>query len=153
MLKEFKDFISKGNIIEVAIAFIFGVAFAAVVKAFINYIIMDIIAAIVGKPSFNAITIHWGAKLGIVGDPISGGASYQHMIHIGAFVTEAVNFLLIALALFVMAKAYTKMQRNKPEEEKEPSEAELLTEIRDLLASQDGGRRRPLTAPSTPSQS
>lgn len=152
MHKEFKDFISKGNIIEVAIAFIFGVAFAAVVKAFINYVIMDIIAAIVGKPSFNDIVIHWGAKLAAV-DPTSGGASYKHMIHIGAFVTEAVNFLLIAVALFVMAKAYTKMQRNKPEDEKEPSEAELLTEIRDLLATQNGGQRRPLTAPSTPPQS
>jgi large conductance mechanosensitive channel len=132
LVGEFKDFISRGNLVQLAVAFIMGTAFAAVVGAFINFVVMDIIAAIVGKPSFDAIAIHWGHKLATV-DKTTGQAAYQHMIHIGAFVTQLVDFVLIALAVFVMVKVYETFRRTE-EEAAGPDEKALLTDIRDLLA-------------------
>ncbi|HVX19683.1 MAG TPA: large conductance mechanosensitive channel protein MscL [Acidimicrobiales bacterium] len=136
MLQDFKDFINKGNLVQLAVAFIMGTVFAAVVAAFVNFVVMDIIAAIVGKPSFDAIAIHWGKALGTV-DKTTGGMAYKHMIHIGAFITQFINFLIIALAVFFIVKMYEKFSKSE-EEEAGPTDTELLTDIRDLLQQRGG---------------
>ena len=120
MLKEFKEFISEGNIMEVAVAFIMGLAIKGVIDSFVDDVIMKIIGAIVGKPSFRDLTF----KLG------DGVVTY------GNFLTVVVNFLIIAAVLFLMLKAYNKMvamKGPKPEEAAEADELQLLTEIRDAL--------------------
>lgn len=86
MFKEFRDFVFKGNVIDLAVAVIMAIAFGAVVKAAIQDVIMPIIGLIVGKPNFDDI------KIG------------EH-IEIGKFLTEAVNFLIIAAVLFLIIKA------------------------------------------------
>ena len=86
MLKEFRDFVFKGNVVDLAVAVIMAVAFGAVVKAAIQDVIMPIIGLVVGKPNFDDI------KIG------------EH-IEIGKFLTEAVNFVIIAIVLFLIIKA------------------------------------------------
>ncbi len=136
VVNEFKAFILRGNVLDLAVAVIIGVAFGAVVEAFTDGVLMALIAAIVGEPNFDDITIHLG----------------DGRILIGAFVTALVNFLLIALALFLVIKAAARLVPRKPEPADEapvPSdEALLLTEIRDLLraGTSTSRRRSPPTA-------
>ncbi len=134
LVAEFKAFILRGNVLDLAVAVIIGVAFGAVVDAFSKGILMALIAAIFGQPNFDSITIHLG----------------DGRIAVGAFLTALMNFLLIAFALFVVIKAAARLMPRKPEPAEEtpvPSdEALLLTEIRDLLragAPTTAGRRRP----------
>ncbi len=121
LVDEFKAFILRGNVLDLAVAVIIGVAFGAVVLAFTNGILMALIAAVFGQPNFNSITLHLG----------------DGRILIGAFLTALVNFLLIAFALFLVIKAVAKLTSHKPEPADEApvptDEALLLTEIRDLL--------------------
>ena len=118
MLAEFRQFLMRGNILELAVAFVMGIAFAAVITTFTDGIIMPIIAAIVGKPDFDDVTIS-------IGDA---------EILVGTFLTALLNFVIVAFALFLILKAVKAAMREKPEEAAPPSdEVVLLTEIRDAL--------------------
>jgi large conductance mechanosensitive channel len=117
MLKEFKEFALKGNLLDTAIGLVLGLAFVAVVTALVNGVIMPLIAAIFGKPTFDDIV--WR-----VGDG---------RILIGTFLTALINFLLIAWVLFLIVKAANRFTK-RADEEAGPTEIELLTEIRDQLA-------------------
>jgi large conductance mechanosensitive channel len=117
MLKEFKAFIMKGNLLDIAVAFIMALTFGAVVTSFTNDIVMQIVAAIFGQPDFSAITID-------IGDA---------SIRIGAFINTVINFVIIAFILFLVVKAYNRMTPPKEDAPGGPSEVELLTEIRDQL--------------------
>jgi len=118
MLAEFRQFVMRGNILELAIAFVLGLAFAAVVSTFTDGVLMPIIAAIVGKPDFDDVVIS-------IGDA---------EILIGTFLTALVNFVIIAFALFLIVKALRSVMREAPVAPALPSdEVLLLTEIRDAL--------------------
>lgn len=127
MLKEFKAFAIKGNLIDIAVGLILALAFSAVVAAFIDGIVMPLIAAIVGQPSFDEIVWTIGGN-GTQADPGTD-------ILIGTFITSVVNFLLVAAVLYMIVKAVSRMQ--KPAEVAGPTEIELLTEIRDSLAARN----------------
>jgi large conductance mechanosensitive channel len=117
MLREFREFISKGNLVEIAVAFILGVAFAAVVTSFTN-VVLGTIAYIFGSDvSFDQMGVHRNGQL---------------VIPLGAFFTAVIDFLLIALVLFFVVKAYNRFNR-KEEAATGPTEVELLTQIRDEL--------------------
>ena len=117
MLQEFKDFVAKGGIFEAAVGLIMALAFVPVVDAIIAGILMPIIAAIVGEPNFDGITIG-------IGDA---------EILIGTVITAVIAFLSVAAVVFLMVKAYNNA--TKPDEEDAgPSDTELLTQIRDSLA-------------------
>jgi large conductance mechanosensitive channel len=118
VIEEFKEFISRGNFVDLAVGFVMGLAVAGVVTAFVERLIMPLIALLVGEPNFDAI--------GTFGDNGS----------VGAVITALVNFLVIALALFGIIKAYNRMQRRQPDEpepEADPEDVMLLREIRDTL--------------------
>jgi large conductance mechanosensitive channel len=116
MLKEFKAFVMRGNLVEIAVAFIMGLAFAAVVTAFTG-MVLGAIAYLLGSDiAFDDVGVHKGAEL---------------VIPIGTFIAAVINFLIVAFVLFLVVKAYNRMQ--KPEEAAGPTEVELLTEIRDSL--------------------
>lgn len=124
MLKEFKNFIFRGNLLDLATAVILGVAFNAVVQALVNGVLMPLIAAIVGKPNFDELTLG-------IGDGV---------VLYGTFLTQLVNFLIVAAVIFVILKAATRAQKLRattdvPDEDAPPpsDEAVLLAEIRDLL--------------------
>ena len=89
LLNDFKAFAIQGNVLELAVAFILGVAFAAVVNSFVNDVLMNLIAAIAGKPDFNDLTFS-------IGDGI---------IRYGRFLTALVTFLIIAFVLFLIVRA------------------------------------------------
>lgn len=124
--KEFKEFIARGNVIDLAVAVVLGAAFTQVVDAFSNNILMQLIAAIGGQPDFSELsfTIN-GAEIGY-----------------GIFLTATINFVIVGFAMFLVVKAINKMQNLKKADAeeasaKEPSEVELLTEIRDALKNQN----------------
>ena len=140
MIKEFKEFIAQGNAFELAVGVILGVAFGAVVTSLVNDILMQLIGALFGQPSFDAINIHWGDKLEgdaatAITDKYAGlKEAYENQIFIGSFITKVINFLIIAFVIFLVVKAVNKMKKPKAAEAAGPSEVELLTEIRDSLA-------------------
>jgi large conductance mechanosensitive channel len=123
MVQDFRDFIAKGNMIDIAVGFIMGAAFVALVGSLVESVLMPIVAIPFGEPSFDAIiwTINDSAIL------------------IGTFITAVVAFLLVAAAVFFfIVKPYNayKAQAGATEEEpSEPTELDLLTEIRDALAT------------------
>ena len=103
-IAEFKKFIMRGNVMDMAVGIIIGGAFTAIVTSLVNDIIMPIISAIFGGLSFEA----WNIALGSGEEP--------PMLNLGTFVAAIINFLLIALVIFLVIKAINKM-REKPEEE------------------------------------
>ena len=125
MLQEFRQFIMRGNIVDLAVAVILGAAFGAVVASFTDGVLMALVAAIVGEPNFDSVTFE-------VGDGV---------IQIGTFLTALVNFVIIAAVLFLILKAMQRAMSSRRQDDADagtpaPSdEAVLLTEIRDLLAS------------------
>jgi large conductance mechanosensitive channel len=116
MLKEFKEFIARGNLVELAVALILALAFAGLVTSFTENLINPIIGAIFGQPNFDSLVID-------IGDA---------QLRYGAFLTTLLNFVIVAFVLFLVVKAYN---RAFPKEEAaaRPTEIELLTEIRDEL--------------------
>jgi large conductance mechanosensitive channel len=103
MVREFKEFVMRGNLIELAVAVILALQFAAVVNAFVAGIILPLIAAIVGEPNFDALTFTVG----------------EGEILYGTFLTVLVNFLLVALVLFFVIRAFNRLTR--PRETAAPS--------------------------------
>jgi large conductance mechanosensitive channel len=93
MFKEFKAFIMKGNLVEIAVAFVIGLAFAAVVASFVKDIITPIIGAIFGQPDFSALKIDIG----------------KSAITYGDFLNALLTFVVVALVMFMIVKAYNRM--------------------------------------------
>jgi len=119
MIREFKEFIAKGNLVEIAVAFIMGLAFAGVVTAFTNIVLGGIAYVFGSDEGFNDIGVHKGDVL---------------VIPIGLFLTAILNFIVVAIVLFLVVKAYNRFKK-KEEAETGPTEIELLTQIRDSLAN------------------
>jgi len=122
MLKEFRDFILRGNVIDLAVAFIIGAAFAAIISSLVNDIIMPLIGIILGGIDFAGLSAQVG----------SATLTY------GKFIQAILYFLIVGLILFLVIKSYNAVSRKKkevaPPPPPEPSaEEKLLTEIRDLL--------------------
>jgi large conductance mechanosensitive channel len=133
-LKEFKDFIATGNMIELAVAVILGAAIGAVIKSFVDGIMMQIVAAIFGQSDFSAITITLRENVGEKADANGVMQPVDSVLQIGLFINALITLITTGLVLFLIVKAYNKMKKAKQDEEPAgPTEAELLAEIRDLL--------------------
>jgi large conductance mechanosensitive channel len=123
LLGDFKKFILRGNVLDLAVAVIVGAAFNAVVQSFANDVIMGFIGAIFGQPNFKQVVLH-----------IAKGR-----VAIGNFITAVVNFVIVAFAVFLAVKGFEAMQRIRrrgadvPHEVDLTVDQELLAEIRDLL--------------------
>lgn len=116
MLKEFRDFLLRGNILELAVAFVMGLAFAAVVNSLVNDLIMPVIAMIIGKPDFSGLTF-------TIND-----AKFRY----GAFITNLIQFIAIAASVFffVVKPVNALLQRHKsPAEEGMPDEERRHQEL------------------------
>jgi large conductance mechanosensitive channel len=122
MIKEFKEFINKGNVMDMAVGVIIGAAFGAIVTSLVNDIIMPLVGFITGGVDVSGLSVK-------VGDAV---------LTYGNFIQAIINFLIIALAIFFMVKGVNKLTRKKKEEEKpaKPDDVKLLEEIRDLLKKQ-----------------
>ena len=126
MLKEFKEFAFKGNVIDLAVGVIIGGAFGKIVTSLVNDLIMPIIGVILGGINFE--------NLKLVIRPASNGME-EAAIKYGAFIQSVVDFLIIAVCIFLFVKLANTLTRKKEEKKPEKPSADvvLLTEIRDLL--------------------
>jgi large conductance mechanosensitive channel len=132
MLKEFKDFAMKGNLIDIAVGFVMGAAFKQVVTSFTGGIVAPLIGLI-----FNADLkdLKWIVKEGIAED--SGKVIGEVAVLYGDFLTNLIDFIIVAFVMFIIVKgvnATKKKEEPAPAAPKGPSQEDLLAEIRDLLA-------------------
>jgi large conductance mechanosensitive channel len=136
MLQEFRAFIARGNVLDLAVAVIIGAAFAKIATSLTEDIIMPVVGAIFGGLDFSS----YFTLLGPVPDGYKGSmtdyaalkAAGAPVLGWGAFVTVIINFLILAFIIFLMIRWATRLMRRR-EEAAGPSEVELLTEIRDEL--------------------
>jgi large conductance mechanosensitive channel len=135
-IKEFKEFAMKGNLIDMAVAFVMGAAFGAFVNKFIDGIVMPCVGKLTAGADFNSLKIILSeATLDEAGNVIKAEAAIMY----GEFISATINFIIIAFCMFLVVKAMNKMKRQHEEAPAEPvitEEQKLLGEIRDLLKSQ-----------------
>ncbi|MDO5568914.1 MAG: large-conductance mechanosensitive channel protein MscL [bacterium] len=119
MIKEFKSFIARGNVIDLAVGVIMGSAFGKIVTSIVNDILMPLLGVILGGLNFSGLTITVG----------------NATISYGNFIQNVVDFLIVALCIFIMIKFINRLtkKQEKKEETKKKEEILLLQEIRDLL--------------------
>ncbi|MGB3546368.1 MAG: large-conductance mechanosensitive channel protein MscL [Saprospiraceae bacterium] len=135
MLKEFKDFIMRGNVLELAVAVIIAGAFGTVVTSFTNDIILPPIGLLLGGVDFSELVY-------ILRDAVVTAdgtvATETVAIRWGAFVQVVINFIIIAFVIFMVVRTYNKMtiKEEAPAPDPGPSEKDVLMQIRDLLAKQ-----------------
>jgi len=137
MLNDFRAFIAKGNVLDLAVAVIVGAAFAKIATSLTEDIIMPVVGAIFGGLDFSS----YFTLLGPVPDGYKGSlkdyaalkAAGAPVLGWGEFITVVINFLILAFIIFLLIKWATKVMRKRGDEPGGPSEVELLTEIRDEL--------------------
>lgn len=146
LAKEFKAFISKGNVLDMAVGLIIGSAFTAIVNSLVGDLLMPVLGLITGKMDFSELKLIIQPAveevLNEAGEVVTPGVA-EISINYGAFIQSIISFLLIALAVFALLKVISKLHRKKKEEPKpEPKpkpdpQIVLLTEIRDLLKEKE----------------
>ena len=141
MLKEFKTFLMRGNVLDLAVAVIIGAAFGKIVTSFTDDVIMPVIGKIFGGLDFSSYFLRMGPIPANYAGSLTDYAALKKagvpLLGYGAFVTQAVNFVIVAFIIFLLVKAVNKAFE-KPAEEAPaapagPTEVELLAEIRDAL--------------------
>ncbi len=137
MIKEFRDFIMRGNVLDLAVAVVIGAAFTAIVNSFVQDIIMPLLGLVTGGINFNSLYINLSGKtFASYAEAKAAGAA---VIGYGAFIQAVITFLLIAWVVFLIVKSANALNRKKEEAPAPPAPTkaeELLIEIRDLLAKE-----------------
>ena len=134
MLKEFREFIMRGNVIDLAVALIIGAAFGAIVSSLVNDILMPVVGYALGGINFSDmfIVLGGGSYPTLAAAKAAGAAT----INYGVFINTIITFLVVALAMFFLVKSVNAMKRKQAEAPAAPAptkEEQLLTEIRDVL--------------------
>jgi large conductance mechanosensitive channel len=135
MLKEFRDFAMKGNVVDLAVAVIIGAAFGAIVTSLVSDVIMPVVGSITGGLDFSNYFV--GLSKNVTATNLADAKKQGAVLAYGNFLTLTINFLIVAFVLFMVIRAMTMLKRKEaaaPAAPPKPSrEEELLTEIRDLL--------------------
>jgi large conductance mechanosensitive channel len=147
MIKEFREFIARGNVMDLAVGIIIGAAFTAIVNSLVNDLINPLIGLVTGGTDFSNLFIAFSTDSypTVAAAEAAGVAVFRY----GSFVTAVINFLIIAWVVFLLVKAMNKLRSivdtsEKPKEAAAgPTQEEVLIEIRDLLRS----RTEPLPPP------
>lgn len=134
MLKEFRDFISRGNVIDLAVALIMATYFGAIVKSLVDDLLMPVIGKIIGGIDFkNMKYIISEATMNADGSVNTAEVAIRY----GQFINNIITFLIVSFAVFMVVKAYNRLKKKKEEAPAPPAgptkDQELLMEIRDLL--------------------
>jgi large conductance mechanosensitive channel len=144
LIEEFKTFIRRGNVMDLAVGVIMGAAFGSIISSLVGDVLMPVIGVILQTEDFKQLHVTLSpasAEIGPDGKPVKPA----NVLAYGRFLKAVIDFLLIALCVFFMVKVINRIQRPKPEAPKPPpEEILLLTEIRDLLKS----RSVPATGPA-----
>jgi len=143
VLKEFKEFAVKGNMLDMAVGIIIGAAFGTIIKSLVDDVIMPPIGMLMGGVDFKEMFLTLGDPSGA---PFSTLAAAQEAgavtINYGLFINAVISFLIVAFSVFMVVRSFNKMKREEEVVEEAPAEPEptteevLLTEIRDLLKAQ-----------------
>ena len=138
VIGEFRSFIAKGNVVDLAVGIIIGGAFTGIVNSLVNDIVMPIVGAVTGS-GFDFSNYFISLSSAVTSPALSEARKQGAVLAYGSFITVFINFLILAFIIFLMVKAVNKMReldQKKPEPEKPatpPADILLLTEIRDLL--------------------
>lgn len=132
MLKEFKDFINRGNVVDMAVGIIIGASFTTIVKSLVDDIIMPPIGMITGGMDFSDLFINLSeGDYNSLAEAKAAGAA---TINYGVFINATLNFLIVAFAVFILVKNVNRMRKKEEAAPSaSPADVVLLTEIRDLL--------------------
>jgi len=132
MLKEFKDFAMKGNLVDIAVAFVMGAAFNKIVTSFTGGIVSPLVGLIF-KSDFKGLK--WVITEGVADE--AGNVTGEVAVLYGDFITNLIDFIIVAFVMFMLIKGISKMKKKEeaapPPPPAGPTQEELLTEIRDLL--------------------
>jgi large conductance mechanosensitive channel len=140
MLEEFKKFVMRGNVVDLAVGVVIGAAFGAIVTSLVQDVIMPIVGAITGGLDFSNYYVPLSSK-------VQSGLAYVDakkqgaVLGYGQFLTVAFNFVIVAFVLFIVIRAMNRLKRQQdakvdvPKAPEIPADVKLLSEIRDLLAA------------------
>jgi large conductance mechanosensitive channel len=135
MLKEFREFAMKGNVVDLAIGIVIGAAFGAIVSSLVNDLIMPIIGVATGGLDFSNYFIALSSK--VTATNLADAKKQGAVLAYGSFIQLVVNFLIVAFSLFIVIRLMNQLKRREEAKAAEPAKASaevaLLTEIRDLL--------------------
>ena len=135
MLKEFREFAMKGNVVDLAVGVIIGAAFGGIVTSLVGDVIMPLIGAVTGGLDFSNYFFPLSAK--VTATNLADAKKQGAVLAYGNFLTLTLNFLIIAFVLFIVIRLVNKLKRHDEAKSAEPpkpsAEVVLLTEIRDLL--------------------
>jgi large conductance mechanosensitive channel len=144
MLEEFKKFVLRGNVVDLAVAVVIGAAFTAIVNSLVQDIINPIIGAIAGGLDFSGYYLPLSSKVQ-AGIAYADAKKQGAVLGYGQFITVAIYFLIVAFILFLVIRAVNRLKRREdqktgaaPEVPEVPADVKLLAEIRDILASARG---------------
>ncbi|KGN81754.1 large-conductance mechanosensitive channel protein MscL [Porphyromonas cangingivalis] len=136
LIKEFKEFAVKGNVVDMAVGIIIGGAFGKIVSSLVNDVIMPPIGKLIGGVNFTDLKIVLSDAVVANGEVVTPEVAILY----GSFIQTVIDFLIIAFVIFMAIKAINKLKREKPAEPEAPAappaDVQLLTEIRDLLKKQ-----------------
>lgn len=134
MLSDFKKFIARGNVLDLAIAVVIGAAFGAVVKTFTDGIIMPVVGLLTGGIDFSSKVINLGYMPVSTPEQIAAAqAAKQPLILYGQFINEIITFLIVAFVMFLLARYAISIFKGLEAEAEPSAEEKLLAEIRDIL--------------------
>lgn len=130
MVKDFRDFINRGSVVDLAVGVVIGAAFGKIVASFVGDVLMPPIGMLLGGVDFSDIAITLKAATG--GDPKTAV-----VMRIGAFINTCIDFLIVAFAIFLVVKGFNRLRKKEEAKPAEPpaptADQQLLTEIRDIL--------------------
>src|SRR3712207_6442785 len=138
MWKEFKEFVAKGNVIDLAVGVIIGAAFGKIVTSLVEDVVMPPLGMLLGKVDFGDLFVTLDASKGVPVSLADAKAKGIPIIAYGQFINTVINFLIVALTIFLVIKAVNRFRRKQEEVTAPTAQEKLLGEIRDLLA---GGAR------------
>ena len=134
MLSDFKKFIARGNVLDLAIAVIMGAAFGAIIKTFTDGIIMPVIGLLTGGIDFKSKVINLGDMPVATPEQIAAAqAAKQPLIMYGQLINDVITFLIVAFVMFLLARYALSLFKGLEAEAEPSAEEKLLTEIRDIL--------------------
>jgi large conductance mechanosensitive channel len=132
MLQEFKDFIAKGNVIDLAVAVLIGAAFGTIVKSLTDDLIMPILGRVIGNVDFSNLYVVLSGSVEPGTSLAAARAAGANVLAYGNFISVVINFVILAFVIFLLVRQANKII-GKRDEVAGPSEVDLLTEIRDAL--------------------
>lgn len=133
MLNEFKDFVARGNVLDLAVAVLIGAAFGGIVTSLTADLIMPLIGAVIGNVDFSNLYVVLSGEVAPGTSLAAAREAGANVLAYGNFISVVINFLILAFVIFLLVRQANKLMPKKEAAPAGPTEVDLLTEIRDAL--------------------